>query len=79
MTKTPEKIQNFIDGEFVEPLGGKYLENIEPATGKTYSQVADSDCARCGTGGGRGGEGVCRLVANSGGGTIAAFFSASPI
>ena len=38
-----EKIRNFIDGQFVEPVGGKYLENIEPATGKPYSQVADSD------------------------------------
>src|SRR5437879_10862257 len=43
MTKTPEKIQNFIDGQFVEPLGGRYLDNVEPATGKSYSQVADSD------------------------------------
>ncbi len=37
------QIRNFINGEFVEPLGGKYLDNIEPATGKPYSQVADSD------------------------------------
>jgi len=37
------KIRNFIDGEFVEPISGRYLENIEPATGKSYSQVADSD------------------------------------
>jgi aminomuconate-semialdehyde/2-hydroxymuconate-6-semialdehyde dehydrogenase len=36
-------IRNFIDGEFVEPAGGKYLDNIEPATGKLYSQVPDSD------------------------------------
>ena len=36
---------NFIDGEFVEPVGGKYLDNIEPATGNAYSQVADSDAA----------------------------------
>src|SRR6478752_384268 len=43
MTKTPEKIQNFIDGQFVEPLGGRYLDNVEPATGKAYSRVADSD------------------------------------
>src|SRR5213078_2418535 len=43
MTKTDEKIQNFIDGKFVDPVGGKYLDNIEPATGKAYSQVADSD------------------------------------
>jgi aminomuconate-semialdehyde/2-hydroxymuconate-6-semialdehyde dehydrogenase len=37
------RIQNFIDGEFVEPVGGKYLDNIEPATGKPYSQVACSN------------------------------------
>jgi aminomuconate-semialdehyde/2-hydroxymuconate-6-semialdehyde dehydrogenase len=43
MTKKAEKIQNFIDGQFVEPVGGKYLDNIEPATGKPYSHVADSD------------------------------------
>src|SRR3954453_18946206 len=36
-------IQNFINGHFVEPVGRKYLENIEPATGKAYSKVADSD------------------------------------
>src|SRR3954451_3594081 len=36
-------IRNFIDGQFVEPIGGNYLDNIEPATGKTYSQVPDSD------------------------------------
>ena len=43
MPTEPGKIQNFIDGNFVEPVGGKYLDNIEPATGKSYSQVADSD------------------------------------
>lgn len=37
------KVCNFIDGDFHEPIGGRYLENIEPATGKPYSQVADSD------------------------------------
>jgi len=37
------QIQNFIDGQFVVPVGGNYLDNIEPATGKPYSQVADSD------------------------------------
>jgi aminomuconate-semialdehyde/2-hydroxymuconate-6-semialdehyde dehydrogenase len=39
---TAETIQNFIDGEFVAPAGGRYLDNIEPATGKPYSQVPDS-------------------------------------
>ena len=37
------KIRNFVDGQFVEPVGGKYLDNIEPATGKPYSLVPDSD------------------------------------
>jgi aminomuconate-semialdehyde/2-hydroxymuconate-6-semialdehyde dehydrogenase len=37
------QIRNFIEGQFAEPVGGKYLDNIEPATGKPYSQVADSD------------------------------------
>ncbi len=36
------KIKNFIGGEFVEPRTGNYLENVEPATGKPYSQVPDS-------------------------------------
>ena len=43
MTQTPVRIQNFINGEFVEPISGRYLDNIEPATGKPYSQVAHSD------------------------------------
>jgi aminomuconate-semialdehyde/2-hydroxymuconate-6-semialdehyde dehydrogenase len=37
------KIRNFIAGEFVEPAGGQYLENLEPATGQPYSLVAESD------------------------------------
>jgi aminomuconate-semialdehyde/2-hydroxymuconate-6-semialdehyde dehydrogenase len=37
------QVGNFIDGQFVEPVGGKYLDNIEPATGRPYAQVADSD------------------------------------
>jgi aminomuconate-semialdehyde/2-hydroxymuconate-6-semialdehyde dehydrogenase len=39
----PDRIRNFIDGQFVEPVARKYLDNIEPATGKPYSQVAASD------------------------------------
>ena len=45
MTQPPKKIQNFVDGQFVEPVSGRYLDNIEPATGKPYSKVADSDSA----------------------------------
>ena len=37
------KIRNYIGGEVVEPIGGNYLENIEPATGQPYSLVPDSD------------------------------------
>lgn len=43
MRTAQTQIRNFIDGRFVEPIGGKYLDNIEPATGKPYSHVADSD------------------------------------
>jgi aminomuconate-semialdehyde/2-hydroxymuconate-6-semialdehyde dehydrogenase len=43
MTEVREKIRSFIDGEFVEPVFGKYIDDIEPATGKAYSLVADSD------------------------------------
>src|ERR1041384_536706 len=37
------QIQNFIDGKLTPPSTGRYLDNIEPATGKPYSQVPDSD------------------------------------
>lgn len=37
------RIDNYIDGQVVAPRAGKYLDNIEPATGKPYSLVADSD------------------------------------
>src|SRR5437660_4581112 len=43
MRPEPLQIRNFINGQFVEPISGRYLDNIEPATGKPYSQVADSD------------------------------------
>src|SRR2546425_2203517 len=43
MTQTLVGIRNFIDGRFVEPTSGRHLDNIEPATGKPYSKVADSD------------------------------------
>jgi len=38
-----DQIHNFIGGEFVRPGSGSYLENIEPATGRAYSLVPDSD------------------------------------
>src|SRR3982751_2540330 len=42
MTQTLVHVRNFINGEFVEPTGGKYLDNVEPHTSKPDSQVADS-------------------------------------
>lgn len=40
------KLSNFIDGKYVAPVGGKYLDNYEPATGTVYSHVPDSDEVR---------------------------------
>lgn len=37
------RIRNYINGTLVEPQSGQYLDNIEPATGKVYSLVPDSD------------------------------------
>ncbi len=37
-----QKILNFIGGEFVSPVHGKFLENIDPSCGKAYSLVPDS-------------------------------------
>jgi aminomuconate-semialdehyde/2-hydroxymuconate-6-semialdehyde dehydrogenase len=38
-----KKIQNYINGELVAPNGGQYLDNYNPATGKVYSLVPDSN------------------------------------
>ena len=38
-----DKIKNFINGELIEPKGGAYLDNFNPATGKVYSNIPDSD------------------------------------
>ncbi len=37
------EIQNYIDGKLCPPQSGAYLDNYNPATGKVYSQVPDSD------------------------------------
>ena len=37
------KIENFIAGEFRAPASNQYFNNFEPATGKAYSLIADSD------------------------------------
>jgi len=38
-----EKLQNFINGTYVPPKNGQYLDNYEPATGQVYALIPDSD------------------------------------
>ncbi len=38
-----KKILNYINGELKEPKNGKFMENMNPATGKAYSLVPDSN------------------------------------
>lgn len=37
------KILNFIDGNYLDSLSGNYLDNINPATGKIYGTIPDSN------------------------------------
>ncbi|MEQ9263410.1 MAG: aldehyde dehydrogenase [Owenweeksia sp.] len=37
-----KKIQNYIGGKLLEPVGGKYLDNYDPSRGKVYSLIPDS-------------------------------------
>ncbi len=43
MFQLPEKILNYINGELVEPTSTSYIPNINPAVGKQYSLIPDSD------------------------------------
>ena len=36
------KIQNYINGDFVNPIEGKYLDNYNPANGEVYAQIPNS-------------------------------------
>jgi aminomuconate-semialdehyde/2-hydroxymuconate-6-semialdehyde dehydrogenase len=38
-----QKIQNYINGELVAPIGGQYMDNMDPSRGKVYSLIPDSD------------------------------------
>ncbi len=38
-----QQISNYINGQLVAPISGSYLENINPAEGKVYSLLPDSD------------------------------------
>ncbi len=36
-------LANFINGQAVAPVNGRYLDNIEPATGRVYGKIPNSD------------------------------------
>jgi aminomuconate-semialdehyde/2-hydroxymuconate-6-semialdehyde dehydrogenase len=38
-----EKLYNYIGGELISPISNSYIENINPANGKVYSLIPDSD------------------------------------
>jgi aminomuconate-semialdehyde/2-hydroxymuconate-6-semialdehyde dehydrogenase len=38
-----QKIQNYINGALIDPVAKKYIDNYNPATGKVYSLIPDSD------------------------------------
>jgi aminomuconate-semialdehyde/2-hydroxymuconate-6-semialdehyde dehydrogenase len=38
-----ELVRNTIDGAMVDPIGGHWIENVEPATGAVYGRIAASD------------------------------------
>jgi aminomuconate-semialdehyde/2-hydroxymuconate-6-semialdehyde dehydrogenase len=38
-----ELLANFIDGQYIAPVDGAYLDNIEPATGLVYGRIPNSN------------------------------------
>ena len=38
-----EKLFNYINGVYTDPISGTYIDNYEPATGQVYSLIPDSD------------------------------------
>jgi len=41
----PSRYENFIGGEWVAPVGGRYFENPTPVTGEVFCEVARSEAA----------------------------------
>lgn len=37
------KILNYINGELIEPINGKYFDNVQSYNGEIYAQIPDSD------------------------------------
>ena len=40
-----KRIQNFIDGEFRPPCSGRYIEDVDPATGRVIAEIPESGAA----------------------------------
>src|SRR5687767_1936859 len=39
----PYHLENYIGGNLIAPLDGRFIDNINPATGEAYGQVPDSN------------------------------------
>lgn len=39
----PYHLENYIGGNLIAPLNGKFIDNINPATGEVYCQIPDSN------------------------------------
>lgn len=39
----PYHLENFIGGNFIGPLSGNFIDNVNPATGTVYGQIPDSN------------------------------------
>ncbi len=39
----PYHLENYIGGNFIGPLSGSFIDNIDPATGAVYGQIPDSN------------------------------------
>ncbi len=37
------KIQNYINGEYCDPISGQWLDNVDPSCGQVYAQIPNSD------------------------------------
>jgi len=37
------KLLNYINGQMVEPIGGQWIDNVDPSTNTVFSQIPDSD------------------------------------
>ena len=45
MSPPNSRILNFVDGEHREPVSRQYFDNVDPAIGRAYGEVPDSDAA----------------------------------